>query len=105
MTVFPTGILFEHAHTLLAQAAAAQRLPEEHLALARCHGRVLAQDIIAPIALQPFDNSAMGGYACRMPTCAMTPRPHCDCRRTVPGVALACGCQGHACAYDLCHAS
>ena len=38
--------------------------------LARCHGRVLAQDIAVPIALQPFDNSAMDGYARRhvMPT-------------------------------------
>ena len=43
----------------------ANRLPVEQLPLARCHGRVLAQDIAAPIALQPFDNSAMDGYACR----------------------------------------
>jgi molybdopterin molybdotransferase len=35
------------------------------VALARAHGRVLAHDIVAPIALQPFDNSAMDGYACR----------------------------------------
>src|SRR5690606_34657650 len=37
----------------------------EQLPLARCHGRVLAEDIAAPIALQPCDNSAMDGYACR----------------------------------------
>lgn len=65
MTEFPSGILFEHARALLAEAAAAARLPEEQLVLSRCHGRVLACDVIAPIALQPFDNSAMDGYACR----------------------------------------
>jgi len=65
MTEFPTGIPFDQARALLAQAAAARRLPEEHVALARCHGRVLARDVVASIALQPFDNSAMDGYACR----------------------------------------
>ena len=65
MTEFPTGILFEQARALLAKAAAARRLPEEQLALARCHGRVLARDVVASMALQPFDNSAMDGYACR----------------------------------------
>ena len=65
MTEFPTGILFEEARSLLAQAAAARRLPEEQVALARCHGRVLAQNVVASMALQPFANSAMDGYACR----------------------------------------
>ena len=65
MTDFPTGIAFDQARTLLMQAAAAQRLPVEQVAIARCHGRVLAQDVVAPIALQPFDNSAMDGIACR----------------------------------------
>jgi molybdopterin molybdotransferase len=65
MTDFPVGLLFEDARGVLQGVAAAHRLPVEHAALARCHGRVLAQDIVAPIALQPFDNSAMDGYACR----------------------------------------
>ncbi len=65
MTEFPTGVLFEQARALLAQAAAARRLPEEQLALARCHGRVLTRDVVASMALQPFANSAMDGYACR----------------------------------------
>ena len=65
MTEFPTSILFDDARAILRDVAAAHRLPAEHLALARCHGRVLAQDVVAPIALQPFDNSAMDGYACR----------------------------------------
>ena len=65
MAEFPTSILFDEARGILHRVAEAHRLPVEPLALARCHGRVLAQDIVAPIALQPFDNSAMDGYACR----------------------------------------
>src|SRR5690606_33443291 len=65
MTEFPGGIAFEQARALLEGVAAARRLPIEQLPLARCHGRVLAEDIAAPIALQPFDNSAMDGFACR----------------------------------------
>ena len=65
MTDFPASILFDEARSILRRVAAARRLPVEQVPLARCHGRVLAQDIVAPIALQPFDNSAMDGYACR----------------------------------------
>ncbi len=65
MSDFPTGLLFEDARDLLLRAAASHRLPVEQLVLPRCHSRVLAQDIAAPIDLQPFDNSAMDGYACR----------------------------------------
>lgn len=65
MTDFPTGILFEQARAILQGVAAAHRLSVEQVPLARCHGRVLAEDIAAPIALQPFDNSAMDGYALR----------------------------------------
>lgn len=65
MTGFPTHLLYSEAHALLSRAAAAKRLPEERVALARCHGRVLSRDVFAPIALQPFENSAMDGYACR----------------------------------------
>jgi molybdopterin molybdotransferase len=35
----------------------------EEVTLHKSHGRVLAQDIIAPIDLPPFDNSAVDGYA------------------------------------------
>jgi molybdopterin molybdotransferase len=37
----------------------------ETVALALAAGRVVARDIIAPIALPPFDNSAVDGYAVR----------------------------------------
>ena len=74
MTDFPMSIPFEQARDILHRVAAAHRLPVEQVALARCRGHVLAQDLVAPIALQPFDNSAMDGYACR----------HLDLREDAP---------------------
>ena len=74
MTDFPMSIRFEQARDILHRVAAAHRLPVEQVALARCRGHVLAQDLVAPIALQPFDNSAMDGYACR----------HLDLREDAP---------------------
>jgi molybdopterin molybdotransferase len=65
MSDFPTGLLFDDAMALLRQVAGQQRLATETLALPRCHGRVLAQDLDAPMALPPFDNSAMDGFAFR----------------------------------------
>ncbi|WP_223879242.1 molybdopterin molybdotransferase MoeA [Chitinimonas arctica] len=55
--------------TALASLLAAAETPSEHtgdcesLALADCDGRVLAQALVAPIAVPAFDNSAMDGYA------------------------------------------
>lgn len=40
-----------------------QRLPEELVALGDVAGRVLARDAIAPLAMPPWRNSAMDGYA------------------------------------------
>lgn len=40
-------------------------LPVTQLRLADCLGLVLAEDVVAPVALPPFDNSAMDGYAVR----------------------------------------
>ncbi len=37
----------------------------ETVALRQAHGRVLADDIVAPVNLPPFDNSAVDGYAVR----------------------------------------
>src|SRR5687768_7747621 len=42
-----------------------QPLPAETVALIDSPGRVLANDIIAPLDLPHFDNSAMDGYAVR----------------------------------------
>ena len=40
-------------------------LPVERVPLGRARGRVLAEALVAGIALPPFDNSAMDGYALR----------------------------------------
>jgi molybdopterin molybdotransferase len=50
------------------QAAVAGLLPllgVEDVPLAAAHGRVLAEDVVARVALPGFDNSAMDGYAAR----------------------------------------
>ncbi|MEH6414488.1 molybdopterin molybdotransferase MoeA [Pseudomonas sp. CGJS7] len=65
MNDFPTGLLFDQAMAIVAQVAAEHRLDSESLALSRTHGRVLAQDVDAPLSLPPFDNSAMDGFALR----------------------------------------
>jgi molybdopterin molybdotransferase len=48
-----------------AVAALLPPLPEEDVAVADAHGRVLARDVTARVALPGFDNSAMDGYAAR----------------------------------------
>jgi molybdopterin molybdotransferase len=40
-------------------------MPVERVPLDRVLGRVLAEPLVAPVALPPFDNSAMDGYAVR----------------------------------------
>lgn len=65
MTGFPTGLLFDDALAIVREVCAQHRLETETLALPRTHGRVLAADLRAPLALPPFDNSAMDGFAVR----------------------------------------
>jgi molybdopterin molybdotransferase len=48
-----------------AVAALLPPLPVERVPLARALGRVLAEPLVAGVALPPFDNSAMDGYAVR----------------------------------------
>lgn len=54
-------------HSALAwvDTNAAQRLPAEPVALEQASDRVLAEDVIAPIAVPEFDRAAMDGYALR----------------------------------------
>lgn len=61
----PMRLAFDDAMSIVRDVATAHRLGSERLSVARCHGRVLASDVRAPIALPPFDNSAMDGYAFR----------------------------------------
>ena len=65
MTAFPQRIGFEQALAIVNAVARQQPMPQETLSIARAHGRVLAEDLHAPIALPPFDNSAMDGFALR----------------------------------------
>ena len=44
---------------------AGRRLDAQPVALAQAAGRVLADDLIARVAVPPFDNSAMDGFALR----------------------------------------
>src|SRR5690606_16062658 len=60
-----TMIAFDEALAIVADVAAAHRLPVEARSLSRAHGHVLARGVAAPIALPPFDNSAMDGFALR----------------------------------------
>jgi len=62
---FPTGVSFDEAAAIVDAVARSRRLPAERVSLARAHGRILAAGLVAPIHLQPFDNSAMDGYALR----------------------------------------
>lgn len=62
---FPSRIAFAEARTIVATVAQQAFEGSERIAIARAHGRILAQDVAAPIALPPFDNSAMDGFAIR----------------------------------------
>ncbi|KGQ19019.1 Molybdopterin biosynthesis protein MoeA [Lysobacter dokdonensis DS-58] len=62
---FPTQLTFDEAQAIVDATAAEDRLPAERLAIARTQGRILAQEVVAPIPQPPFDNSAMDGYAIR----------------------------------------
>jgi len=48
-------------------------MPVRELPVADCLGLVLARDLVAPIPLPPFDNSAMDGYAVRAEDVADAP--------------------------------
>jgi molybdopterin molybdotransferase len=58
----PVRTVEEHQAVVAALLPA---LPEEQVPLAAAHGRVLARDVAASVALPSFDNSAMDGYAAR----------------------------------------
>ena len=62
---FPSGISFDEAIAIIGDVASNHRLEVESIATARADGRVLREDITAPISLPPFDNSAMDGFAFR----------------------------------------
>ncbi len=54
-------------------AALLGTVPVADVPVADCLGLVLARDLVAPVALPPFDNSAMDGYAVRAADVAAVP--------------------------------
>ena len=62
---FPTRISFDEAAAIIDRIATSHRLPAESIPLQRGLGRVLAEDLVAPVALPNFDNAAMDGFAVR----------------------------------------
>ncbi len=65
MSDFPTRIGYAEASAILRKVAAEARLASERIAIKRADGRILTQDVVAPIDLPPFDNSRMDGFALR----------------------------------------
>ena len=65
MSDFPTRIGYAEALAILRKVAAQAQLASEYLAIRRADSRILAQDLVAPIDLPPFDNSRMDGFALR----------------------------------------
>ena len=64
-TPFPSRIRFSEAQQIIARVAGAFPMPAERVPLSRALGRVLAEDLVATLALPGFDNSAMDGFALR----------------------------------------
>ena len=62
---FPSHIGYAEARAIIARVADQRRMPGERVAIARAHGRVLAGDVVASMAMPAFDNSAMDGFAVR----------------------------------------
>jgi molybdopterin molybdotransferase len=58
-------ISYDEALAIVRSEAAARLLPAETIPLAEIPGRVCAEELRAPLSIQPFDNSAMDGFAVR----------------------------------------
>lgn len=65
MSAYPTRIDYVQARAILATVANANRLSPETVGLGQAEGRILASNLLAPMDLPGFDNSAMDGFAVR----------------------------------------
>ncbi|MEL1264350.1 molybdopterin-binding protein [Pseudoxanthomonas putridarboris] len=63
MSEYPARVSFAVALNLISEVAEGWMTDTEQVAVNRAGGRVLAEDIAAPIPLPPFDNSRMDGFA------------------------------------------
>lgn len=61
----PGRLAFDEALAIVRSVATARMLGTERIPVRRAEGRILAEAITAPIALPPFDNSRMDGFALR----------------------------------------
>ena len=59
-------ITYDNACHIIRETTRSRALGTEVLPLAQAVGRICAADIHAPLDIQPFDNSAMDGFAVRM---------------------------------------
>lgn len=59
-------ISFEAAQKIIRERASAYRLDTEVIVLHETAERVCAEGVLAPLTIQPFDNSAMDGFAVRI---------------------------------------
>ncbi len=82
---FPVGLPLHEACARMVALGAARRLGAESVPLASALGRVLAQDVLAPIDLPPFANSAMDGFAVRAADVAAS----CEVSLRIVGTRLA----------------
>lgn len=58
-------ISYDDARQIIRDIARTRVLATENIALSACPGRMCAADLYAAIDIQPFDNSAMDGFAVR----------------------------------------
>ncbi len=56
-------ISYKEAQKLITKAAQGRVLQTEAIPVSEISNRICAEDIIAPLSIQPFDNSAMDGFA------------------------------------------
>ena len=99
MSGFPTRIAYQEALAIIGRVAAAKRLAPERVAIKRADGRILAQDLAAPINLPPFDNSRMDGFALRHADLATAVEAHlCIVGEQFAGITLDLALQPGECA-------
>ncbi|WP_159015854.1 gephyrin-like molybdotransferase Glp [Cognatiluteimonas profundi] len=65
MTGFPTRVTFAQAQSIVDTVARLHPMPTETVGLSDAHGRIASRDVVSPLPLPPFDNSAMDGFAFR----------------------------------------
>ena len=61
--MFRKLLSFDEAKQILRQNFSPKAVGVERVSLSRAHDRVLAQDVVAPINIPPFDRSIVDGYA------------------------------------------